>query len=397
MEETSEVMRITLGVKPYRSKRPLESRNFTMDMAPSRFPLGSAGSFQVWKKPYLMKLTETSSSSSTTSAGEFTKAYYPEQDLDIIPNSTSTTTSLLGTHDILNEDHKSRVENASPDNEIPISSCNGLGAISRADNDITRSSEESENMVNINGVQFKLGRKIDPNMDPRKLKRIIFNRVSAQKSRMKKLQYVSAMENKAKALETQIAVLSPQVALYKNQQHVLQIEQKSLSHQISVSASSGLLKDVEIEANKAEVNRLRQVLQFKLQQQHLQSPARVLKLPPEFAQRLLMDQIPYSGLRQSGFKQYYSNQGAEEGENSGSTTTQLNHILIKQLNMRQQLVQDDQKTGQARTADDLAVAPDCNWELIKQNMAAGTELHNPNSLGAIIIDHQHENMLNIIN
>ncbi|WCJ34770.1 Basic leucine zipper 19 [Euphorbia peplus] len=97
------------------------------------------------------------------------------------------------------------------------------------------------------------------NMDPRKLRRIISNRVSAQKSRMKKIQYVSEMEKKAKALEATIAVLRPQVVMYRNKQQLLEMEQKTLTQEISSRASKKLLNNEEIEENKAEVNRLRKL------------------------------------------------------------------------------------------------------------------------------------------
>ncbi|XP_022150939.1 basic leucine zipper 19-like isoform X2 [Momordica charantia] len=110
-----------------------------------------------------------------------------------------------------------------------------------------------------NSDQILHGRNADPNMDPRKLKRIMSNRVSAQKSRLKKVQYVADMERKLKALEAHIAVLSPQVELYRNQQHVLQMEQKRLNQKILSCSRNKLLRDAEIEENRAEVNRLREL------------------------------------------------------------------------------------------------------------------------------------------
>ncbi|XP_050217685.2 basic leucine zipper 34 [Mercurialis annua] len=95
--------------------------------------------------------------------------------------------------------------------------------------------------------------------DPKKLKRIISNRVSAQKSRMKKLHYVSEMEAKVKALEAEIAVLQPQVLMFTTQQQLLQMEQKSLHHQLSARTNTKLLKDAEIEENKAQLNTLREL------------------------------------------------------------------------------------------------------------------------------------------
>ncbi|KAJ6895884.1 hypothetical protein NC651_022193 [Populus alba x Populus x berolinensis] len=123
----------------------------------------------------------------------------------------------------------------------------------------------------ISGVQIRAARAIDPNMDPKKLKRIIqtftsfllgrvlSNRVSAQKSRLKRLQYLADIERKVKALEEEIADLSPRVALYRSHHQALKMEQKMLNMEISAQTSNKMLKDAEIEENKAEVSRLRQL------------------------------------------------------------------------------------------------------------------------------------------
>lgn len=106
-------------------------------------------------------------------------------------------------------------------------------------------------------------------------------------------------------MQAQIAVLSPQVALYKNQQRLLQMEQRSLNQQMLQFNTNKILRDgayvrvlvlnlnesciymsaclpllaslmvfsllvAEIEENKAEVNRLRQ-LHFNQKQQQIQA------------------------------------------------------------------------------------------------------------------------------
>ncbi|KAG5238597.1 basic leucine zipper [Salix suchowensis] len=86
----------------------------------------------------------------------------------------------------------------------------------------------------ITGVQTRAARAIDPNMDPKRLKRVISNRVSAQKSRLKRLQYLADIESKVKALE---------VALYKSHHQALKMEQRMLSMEMSARTSNKILKD----------------------------------------------------------------------------------------------------------------------------------------------------------
>ncbi|GAV66578.1 bZIP_2 domain-containing protein [Cephalotus follicularis] len=95
----------------------------------------------------------------------------------------------------------------------------------------------------VNDVQIRSGRNLDHAMDPKKLRRIISNRVSAQKSRMKKLQYVTEMERRVKALQAQIAALAPQVALYKDHQLSLKLEQKRLNERMAALAKNEKLRD----------------------------------------------------------------------------------------------------------------------------------------------------------
>eukprot|EP00257_Ricinus_communis_P015166 XP_015573025.1 basic leucine zipper 34-like isoform X2 [Ricinus communis] len=185
-----------------------------LGMAPSMLPLLAPSSFQFWKKPYFSN---------------------PDDSL---------------------ADNHNKYRDSSPQSDENL------------DTFVTPLS--SDYPVKPEIVCGRSGRnQLDPNMDPKKLKRIISNRVSAQKSRMKKLQYVTEMERKAKALEVEIAVLRPQVVRFKNQQHLLQMEQKKLNQEVSGRANNKSLKDAEIEENKAEVNRLRQ-LHLAQQQQNMQ-------------------------------------------------------------------------------------------------------------------------------
>ncbi|XP_010535364.1 PREDICTED: transcription factor HY5 isoform X2 [Tarenaya hassleriana] len=83
------------------------------------------------------------------------------------------------------------------------------------------------------GLTIRLRHNIDYDMDPRKLKRVISNRVSAQKSRIKKLQYVADLEKKHKELEMQVAVLRPQVATAREHKRFAEMEQRDLNLRIA--------------------------------------------------------------------------------------------------------------------------------------------------------------------
>ncbi|KAL5748139.1 hypothetical protein ACOSQ2_025436 [Xanthoceras sorbifolium] len=112
-------------------------------------------------------------------------------------------------------------------------------------------------------VKFRMGR-VDPNMDQKKLRRIISNRYSAQKSRMKRQQYVIGLQRRTKALEAQIAVLRPQFSVEKDQNQSLQIENKSLNQRMAECTDDTVTKDAEIGKNEEETIRLRQ---FNMQEQ----------------------------------------------------------------------------------------------------------------------------------
>ncbi|GMI92034.1 hypothetical protein HRI_002872600 [Hibiscus trionum] len=123
------------------------------------------------------------------------------------------------------------------------------------------------NTVVVNAVQGGGGRFDEQNMDPRKFKRIISNRLSAQRSRIKKLQHVHDMEKKVESLQTLVDVLSNQVELQKEKQFLLRMEQQDLQSRISACANRRVMVDAEIEKRRAELNRVREL---HLRQQHQQ-------------------------------------------------------------------------------------------------------------------------------
>ncbi|KAL4279029.1 hypothetical protein GQ457_03G043490 [Hibiscus cannabinus] len=135
-------------------------------------------------------------------------------------------------------------------------------------------------------VQSRGNRCSEQSMDPKKLRRVLSNRLSAHRSRIRKLQHISDMEKKMEYLQVNmtsslfgfsphlinfiyvyqilVAVLSSQVQQQKERQTFLRNEQEHLQNQLSACANRKIKVDAEIEEKKAEVKRLRE-LQLTLQ------------------------------------------------------------------------------------------------------------------------------------
>ncbi|XP_057867215.1 basic leucine zipper 34 [Cryptomeria japonica] len=109
---------------------------------------------------------------------------------------------------------------------------------------------------------------LDPNIDPKRVKRILANRQSAQRSRVRKLQYISELERSVNALQTEVSTLSPRVTFLDHQRVILNVDNSALKQRIAALAQDKLFKDAHTEALKKEVSRLRQLYQE--QQQHMQ-------------------------------------------------------------------------------------------------------------------------------
>ncbi|CAH2073747.1 unnamed protein product [Thlaspi arvense] len=107
------------------------------------------------------------------------------------------------------------------------------------------------------GFTIRLRQNIDPGIDPKKLKRIVSNRVAAQKSRLKKLQYVDDLVKKSKELQRQVSVLRSQVEIASEQKRCLESEQREIKECMSAWLERFISKQGEIEVYKAEIERLK--------------------------------------------------------------------------------------------------------------------------------------------
>ncbi|KAK6919143.1 Basic-leucine zipper domain [Dillenia turbinata] len=102
---------------------------------------------------------------------------------------------------------------------------------------------------------------VDRITDPKRVKRILANRQSAQRSRVRKLQYISELERSVTSLHTEVSVLSPRVAFLDHQRLILNVDNSALKQRIAALAQDKIFKDAQQEALKKEIERLRQIYQ----------------------------------------------------------------------------------------------------------------------------------------
>ncbi|KAI6690345.1 hypothetical protein NL676_027173 [Syzygium grande] len=111
----------------------------------------------------------------------------------------------------------------------------------------------------------------DAVVDPKRVKRILANRQSAQRSRVRKLQYISELERCVTTLQSEVSALSPRVAFLDHQRLILNVDNSALKQRIAALAQDKIFKDAHQEALKKEIERLRRVYQ----QQNLKKMADV--------------------------------------------------------------------------------------------------------------------------
>ncbi|XP_015936300.1 basic leucine zipper 34 [Arachis duranensis] len=118
--------------------------------------------------------------------------------------------------------------------------------------------EESNNALPSNNTN-NLASSNDRITDPKRVKRILANRQSAQRSRVRKLQYISELERSVTSLQAEVSVLSPRVAFLDHQRLLLNVDNSAIKQRIAALAQDKIFKDAHQEALKREIERLRQV------------------------------------------------------------------------------------------------------------------------------------------
>ncbi|XP_022741029.1 basic leucine zipper 61-like isoform X2 [Durio zibethinus] len=147
----------------------------------------------------------------------------------VVPTVSSSKPSTPSDHNSINEDQKQQIDT------------------------IRKESEEvqSQHKTESQEAAATTDASTDQIIDPKRVKRILANRQSAQRSRVRKLHYISELER--------ISVLSPRVAFLDHHRLLLNVDNSALKQRIAALAQDKIFKDAHQEALKREIERLRQV------------------------------------------------------------------------------------------------------------------------------------------
>ncbi|MED6157504.1 hypothetical protein PIB30_023702 [Stylosanthes scabra] len=108
-------------------------------------------------------------------------------------------------------------------------------------------------------AEFILGPKFDPNMDPKKINKMISNRLSAQRSRYRKMRYLLNLEEQAKTFEEKVTALRTEITSYTNQKQLLMSEQATLRQKLEAIEKEKSLRNAETEKRNAELKILKEL------------------------------------------------------------------------------------------------------------------------------------------
>ncbi|XP_039027076.1 basic leucine zipper 6-like [Hibiscus syriacus] len=89
----------------------------------------------------------------------------------------------------------------------------------------------------------KWGQNFGPDTDPKKIKRLLANRVSAQKSRLKKAEYIENLKKDIAMKEEKVAVLAPAVSFYEKQRMMLEKENNVMKQRMETLEKEKAKKD----------------------------------------------------------------------------------------------------------------------------------------------------------
>ncbi|KAI5065472.1 hypothetical protein GOP47_0020167 [Adiantum capillus-veneris] len=107
-------------------------------------------------------------------------------------------------------------------------------------------------------------------LDPKKAKRGLANRQSAQRSRVRKLQYIAELERNVGTLQMEISSLSLQVIYLKHQRALLNMDNNALKQQVVFFVQEKRNKDSQNEMLKHDIRRLQKLSEFQSIRKSLQ-------------------------------------------------------------------------------------------------------------------------------
>ncbi|KAH0712616.1 hypothetical protein KY289_008575 [Solanum tuberosum] len=110
---------------------------------------------------------------------------------------------------------------------------------------------------------------LDPNVDLNKLRRRMSNRLSAQRARLRKVEYTTKLEKEVKHFQDTIALMRPIMENAKDSKKKLQLENKILQQQCLSNKSN--LRAVQTEELKVELKRLKELEKTQEAEEHMET------------------------------------------------------------------------------------------------------------------------------
>eukprot|EP01018_Ginkgo_biloba_P018353 Gb_34968 [translate_table: standard] len=123
--------------------------------------------------------------------------------------------------------------------------------------------EHVHNVISLEGRDSSRCKSVDCDIDPKRAKQQF-----AQRSRVRKLQYISELERNVSALQAEESEVSAEVSFLNQQLLILTLENKALKQRIAGLAQETMFKDAQHELLKKEAQRLRILYQQQQLQQH---------------------------------------------------------------------------------------------------------------------------------
>ncbi|MCD7458908.1 hypothetical protein HAX54_039580 [Datura stramonium] len=117
-------------------------------------------------------------------------------------------------------------------------------------------------------IRFEIRKgNVGPNVDPKKFRRTISNRLSAQRLTLKRSGYVTELEQKIQDLQNTIALVAPQIETMKANQKMLQLENEMLQIQLDIITERSNLRTAQTEELKLELKRLNELAKVREEEQ----------------------------------------------------------------------------------------------------------------------------------
>ncbi|PNX94593.1 hypothetical protein L195_g017770 [Trifolium pratense] len=153
-----------------------------------------------------------------------------------------------------------------------VEASDGVVKANPQDNNNNNMGKEKSNLGHVEKNQINVGSatvgadvddQAQHKMDPKRLKQILAHRAAEKKFRTRKNEYMAHLERMDKYYQDTLYSLHSQMEACKNKRWLMQIEHHQLKLEIAVHEKKAILREVEIERNQAELNRLMMELQKK--------------------------------------------------------------------------------------------------------------------------------------